>query len=105
MPGLSAGRGQAQAWAERSRALSFSLFGSAADRIRDELVTGVQTGTLPIPIDLASPPTSFTITGNGFANLGFGLPVVNFVRNGVLIAQARATGLSGSTTLDRKSAA
>src|SRR5947199_10614587 len=46
----------------------------------------------PNAIDLASPPTSFTITGNGFANLGFGLPVVNFVRNGVLIAQARATG-------------
>src|SRR5206468_4412284 len=65
-------------------------------------VTGLAPGVsaiAPNAIDLASPPTSFTITGNGFANLGFGLPVVNFVRNGVLIAQARATGLSGSTTL------
>jgi hypothetical protein len=30
-------------------------------------------------------------------NLGFGLPVVNFMRNGTLIAQARATGLTGTT--------
>src|SRR4030095_15422891 len=41
----------------------------------------------PNPIDLASPPTSFTLTGNGFANLGFGLPAVNFTRNGVLLGQ------------------
>src|SRR5439155_13117170 len=46
-----------------------------------------------------SPPATFTITGNGFANLGFGLPVVNFIRGGTLIAQARATALAGSTTL------
>jgi len=57
------------------------------------------SGITPSTIDLATPPASFTITGNGFANLGFGLPVVNFVRNNVVIAQARATGLSGSTTL------
>jgi hypothetical protein len=45
---------------------------------------------------LASPPASFTITGNGFANLGFGLSVVNFNRNGTLLAQARAS--SGTST-------
>ncbi len=46
-----------------------------------------------------SPPASFTVTGHGFVNLGFGLPVVNFMRNGALIAQARATALAGGTTL------
>src|SRR5207249_1527401 len=35
----------------------------------------------PNVVDLASPPASFTITGEGFANLGFGLPVVNFMRD------------------------
>src|SRR5262249_2754044 len=51
----------------------------------------------PNPIDLASPPASFTVTGGGFANSGFGLPVVNFVRNGLAIAQARATSGNGTT--------
>ena len=51
----------------------------------------------PNPIDLASPPATFTIAGNGFANLGFGLPVVNFARNGLAIAQARATSTTGTT--------
>jgi hypothetical protein len=50
----------------------------------------------PNPTDLASPPASFTITGSGFANLGFGLSVANFTRNGTIIAQARAT--SGTST-------
>ena len=51
----------------------------------------------PNPIDLPSPPASFTITGGGFADLGFSLPVVNFTRNGVVLAQARAT--SGNNTI------
>src|SRR5437899_5471729 len=50
-------------------------------------------------MDLATPPASFTITGNGFANLGFGLPMVNFMRGTTLLAQARATALTGTTTL------
>src|SRR2546421_6771330 len=49
--------------------------------------------------DLASPPASFTITGNDLANLGFGLPVVNFMRGSTMLAQVRATALAGSTTL------
>src|SRR2546428_297771 len=61
-------------------------------------VAGV-SGITPSSIDLATPPASFTITGNGFANLGFGLPVVNFMRGTTLLAQARATALTGSTTL------
>jgi hypothetical protein len=52
---------------------------------------------IPNPIDLASPPASFTITGGGFADLGLSLPVVNFTRNGIVLAQARAT--SGNSTI------
>src|SRR5439155_1220742 len=99
MPGLSAGAVQAQVWQQTSSAPSFSLIGSATLTVTDiRAVSGVDRKSVE-QIDLATPPASFTITANGFANLGFGLPVVNFVRNGVLIAQARATGLSGSTTL------
>jgi len=53
----------------------------------------------PNVVDLASPPASFTITGEGFANLGFGLPVVNFMRGSTMLAQVRATTLTGTTTL------
>src|SRR2546428_6548099 len=53
----------------------------------------------PTPFPLTTLFGSFTITGNGFANLGFGLPVVNFMRGTTLLAQARATALTGGTTL------
>ena len=53
----------------------------------------------PNVVDLASPPASFTITGEGFANLGFGLPVVNFMRGSTMLAQVRAITLNGTTTL------
>src|SRR5207248_2026533 len=49
--------------------------------------------------DLATPPTAFSVAGQGFANAGFGLPVVNFARGGVGLAQARATALPGGTAL------
>src|SRR5262249_14395464 len=65
-------------------------------------VTAVGAGVnaiVPNGVDLASTPASFTINGIGFANLGFGLPVVNFMRGSTLLAQARATALAGSTTL------
>src|SRR5207244_3522644 len=42
---------------------------------------------------------TFTITGDIFGNRGFGLPAVNFTRGGVVLAQARATALTGSTAL------
>src|SRR3989442_5181385 len=45
------------------------------------------------------PPASFTVTGNGFANLGFGLPVANFMRGAHLLTQARSTSLTATTTL------
>ena len=44
----------------------------------------------PSPIDLATPPGSFAIAGNGFANLGFGWPVINFHLGSTFVAQARA---------------
>src|SRR5262249_56158308 len=57
------------------------------------------TAITPSTVDLASPPTNFTITGDGLVNLGFGLPVVNFMRGSTMLAQVRATALSGTTTL------
>ncbi|HXG50532.1 MAG TPA: S8 family peptidase [candidate division Zixibacteria bacterium] len=59
-------------------------------------VTEVDSIT-PNPIDLASPPPSFTITGGGFANLGYGLPAVNFMRNGTRLAAVRATSMTSTT--------
>src|SRR5262245_4423546 len=99
MPGLSAGPVQAQVWQQISATPTFSLIGSVGLTVDDTRPAPSVTGITPNPIDLASPPASFTITGTGFANLGFGLPVVNFMRGTTLIAQARATGLTGSTTL------
>src|SRR2546428_4153800 len=95
LPGLSAGPVQAQVWQQTGSAPTFSLIGSAALTVTDTRVSGIT----PSSIDLATPPASFTITGNGFANLGFGLPMVNFMRGTTLLAQARATALTGSTTL------
>jgi hypothetical protein len=99
MPGLSAGAVTAQVWQQTGSAPTFGLIGSAALTVVDTRPVPGVSGITPSTIDLASPPATFTITGNGFANLGFGLPVVNFVRGNTLIAQARATALNGSTTL------
>src|SRR5207245_2317626 len=99
MPGLSAGTVQAQVWQQTGNAPTFSLIGSATLTVTDTRPVPGVSGISPNPIDLADPPATFTITGVGFANLGFGLPVVNFVRGSVLIAQARATALAGNTTL------
>jgi hypothetical protein len=53
----------------------------------------------PSSIDLIAPPVTFTIAGDGFVDNGFGLPVANFIRSGVLLGQARALELAASTTL------
>jgi hypothetical protein len=98
MPGLSAGAVTAQVW-QQTGSSSFSLVGAAGLTVTDTRPVPGVSGITPSTISLATPPASFTITGNGFANLGFGLPVVNFVRGNTLIAQARATALTGSTTL------
>jgi hypothetical protein len=98
LPGLSAGPVQAQVYVQTG-SVTYTLIGSVSLTITDtRIVPGVSTIT-PSTIDLVSPPTSFTITGNGFANQGFGLPVVNFARGTTVLAQARATAMTGSTTL------
>ena len=98
LPGLSAGPIQAQVYVQTG-SVTYTLIGSVPLTVNDtRVVTGVSTIT-PSMIDLATPPTSFTITGNGFANTGFGLPVVNFTRGTTVLAQARATAMTGSTTL------
>jgi hypothetical protein len=98
LPGLSAGPVQAQVYIQTG-SVTYTLIGSVSLTITDtRIVPGVSTIT-PGTIDLISPPTSFTITGNGFANQGFGLPVVNFSRGSSVLGQARATAMTGSTTL------
>src|SRR5262245_34421747 len=52
----------------------------------------------PNSIDLAAPPANFTITGEGYSG-AIDLPVVNFIRNGLTLGQARANSLNGSTSL------
>jgi subtilisin family serine protease len=98
LPGLSAGTVQVQVWAPTASG-SYTLLGSATLTVTDTRTTpGVSTIT-PSTIDLVAPPASFTLTGGGFENRGFGLPVINFVRGGALLAQARATTVAGGTTL------
>jgi len=93
---LTVGAVQAQVYMQTGSG-SFSLIGTLAVSVTDSN-HGV-TAISPDTVDLASPPASFTITGFGFANLGFGLPVVNFMRGSAMLAQARATALAGTTTL------
>lgn len=45
------------------------------------------SGIAPSSIDLATPPATFTITGGGFRNQGFGLPIAGFVKNGAVVAR------------------
>jgi hypothetical protein len=71
----------------------FVLVGSTNLTVNDTRCMTCAT-IAPNPTDLASAPNSFLISGNGFADQGAGLPVVNFVANGVLVGQARATGLA-----------
>src|SRR5262249_20617225 len=98
LAGLSVGTVQAQVYLQTS-STNYSLIGGVPLTVVDSTpAPGVNTVT-PSTIDLATPPTSFTITGNGFANNGFGLPVVNFTRGTTVLAQARATAMTGSTTL------
>jgi hypothetical protein len=80
--------------------VTYTLIGSVSLTVADtRVIPGVNSIT-PSTIDLAAPPAAgFTISGNGFANLGFGLPVVNFTRGTTVLAQARATAMTGSSTL------
>jgi subtilisin family serine protease len=98
LPGLSAGSVQVQVW-QPTGGGSYVLIGSVGLTVSDSRPAPGVTGIAPAAIDLASPPASFTLTGGGFENLGFGLPVVNFVRAGALLAQARATGATATSLI------
>src|SRR5262249_14227711 len=98
LPGLAAGAVQVQIYNQTGPS-SYALVGSVLLTVVDTrpcaaCVTSIDPG----PIDLASPPSSFTIVVCCFTNSGFGLPLQNFLLGGVLLGQARATPLSGSTT-------
>jgi allophanate hydrolase subunit 1 len=77
---------------------SYLLIGSITLSVTDSRTPQV-TGITPSSMDLTTRPATFTIEGERFADNGFGRPVVNFLRNGALLGQARATSLVGSTTL------
>jgi hypothetical protein len=96
LPGLSAGAVDVQVYLQTGSA-SYSLLGSAALTVTDTRPGPGVSGITPNPINLATPPSTFTIAGGGFANLGFGLPIVNFTRNGAVLAQARATAMTAAT--------
>ena len=98
LPGLSAGTVQAQVYVQTGT-VTYTLIGSVTLTVTDTRVVPGVSAITPSAIDLKTPPPSFTITGAGFVNNGFGLPVVNFARGSTVLAQARATGLTGGTTL------
>jgi subtilisin family serine protease len=99
LPGLSAGTVQVQVWSPTGSSTSYSLTGSVTLTVADTRAAPGVNAITPNAIDLATPPTTFTLTGSGLSSTGFGLPVINFVRGGALLAQARASALSGTTTL------
>src|SRR5439155_7953894 len=68
---------------------------TVTDTLRVPSVSPLTTGAL----DWSTPACTFALTGNALANLGFGLPVVNFMRGSTMLAQVRATTLTGTTTL------
>jgi hypothetical protein len=76
---------------------SWGLVGSTSLTVNDTRPPLSVSSISPNPVDLASPPANFTITGSGFANLGFGLPAVNFMRNGTRLAAVRATSMTSTT--------
>src|SRR5207247_554799 len=78
----------------QTSASSFSLMGTAPLTVTDTRPAPGIDAITPNPVDLAAPPASFTVTGHGFANLGFGLPVANFIRNGAIVAQSRGTAFT-----------
>ena len=98
VPGLSAGPVTVNVYNQTASGnSSWGLVGSTSLTVNDTRTPPSVNSITPNPVDLASPPTSFTITGNGFANLGFGLPVVNFTRNGIMLGQVRATSVTNTT--------
>jgi hypothetical protein len=98
LPGLSAGAVLIQVY-NQTGPTSYLLVGSTPLTVQDSRPPAQVTSIIPDSLDLANSPTTFTITGQRFADSGFGLPVVNFTRAGLLLGQARANSLTGNTTL------
>ena len=100
-PGLSAGPVTVDVYNQTASGnSSWGLIGSTSLTVNDTRTPPSPPSVnsiSPNPVDLASPPASFTLAGNGFANLGFGLPAVNFMRNGVRLAAVRATSVTSTT--------
>jgi subtilisin family serine protease len=95
---LTVGAVQAQVYM-RTGPATYSLIGTLGLTVTDTRPVPAATAISPGVVDLASPPAAFTITGTALANLGFGLPVVNFMRGSTMLAQVVATTLTGTTTL------
>jgi subtilisin family serine protease len=75
----------------------WTLLGSTTLTVNDTRPAPGVSSITPNPIDLAAPPASFTITGGGFADLGYGLPAANFYAGTTFIAQARATSMNSTS--------
>jgi hypothetical protein len=93
LPGLSTGAITVQVYLQTG-STTYSVLGSTALAVTD--TRGV-AGITPSSIDLATPPATFAITGGGFANQGYGLPIANFVKSGAVVAQARATAMTATS--------
>src|SRR5439155_22892438 len=65
----------------------------------DTLVSPRVIAIMPHPLRPTAFPYTTLFRSAGFVNNGFGLPLVNFTRGSTLLAQARATALTGSTSL------
>jgi hypothetical protein len=98
VPGLSAGPVTVTVY-NQTGAGSYSAVATMPLTVTDSTSSPMVTGITPAAVDVATTPAILTLSGAGFRNLGFGLPWVNFVRDGQLIAQARATALTGTTSL------
>ena len=96
LPGFSAGPIVVEIYHQTGPS-SFSVFGTTALTVTDTRPSPGVSGITPSTIDLAAPPATFSVTGYGFADLGFGLPIANFTRNGAVLAQARATAMTSTT--------
>src|SRR6185437_366509 len=77
LPGLSVGDATVQIYNQTGSG-TWSLDGSIALTIIQSTPSTSVTSITPNPVDLTSPPPNFTVTGTGFVNFGFGLPVANF---------------------------
>src|SRR5437667_397926 len=98
LPGLSAGPVSVQVY-NQTGPNTYPLVGSIPLTVADNRPPPAETQITPNPLHLPSPPKPFSIAGQRFESIGFGLPVVNFTRSAVLLAQSRASALTRSPSL------